>query len=117
MELIEYIKENNIETPVKLEIGLDAIKDRSNPEGNQKRYFHVFIDGTDVTKMVADFAGLHFSNAKDTNGSLIVHGCGMDMGLALQQRVYKRASAFGYPEMFSSDDYRYLGCRIRGIYQ
>lgn len=59
------------------------------------------------TKEIAEFAGLRMS----VTGSLIVHGCGMDMGFWLQNRVYQRACAKGYPNLFDPDNYKYLGKR------
>ena len=112
MNLIEFVRKNNIQTPVQLEIGLDKLKNRLSPDGDQIRYFHVRIGGTDVTSMAAELAGLPVSHAKDTEGSLIIHGCGTDMGFALQARIYRNACAEGYPDMFDDSIYRYLGHRI-----
>ncbi|MGN0414433.1 MAG: hypothetical protein ACI4FX_02950 [Agathobacter sp.] len=97
---------------IQLEIGLDKIANRNHPDGNQSRYFHVFVDGKDVTKEIAEFAGLRMS----VSGSLIVHGCGMDMAFWLQHRVYQRACMKGHPDLFDPDLYKYLGRRRGGRY-
>ena len=72
MPLINWIKNNNISTPVKLEIGLDKLICHY-PE---TRYFTIKINGHTVTQMVANALGRKISKY----GSIIIHGGGMDMG-------------------------------------
>lgn len=102
--LISWCENNNIKTPIKLEIGLAKIDYRNC----QTRYFRVYINGHDVTQMIANAVNLKLSKAKRTNNCLIVHGCGMDMGLALQDRVYRAAYQYN-SNLFDKDDYIYLG--------
>ncbi|MCR4654715.1 MAG: hypothetical protein K5770_00570 [Lachnospiraceae bacterium] len=64
--------------------------------------------------MVAEAVNLKVSKAQNTYGSLIIHGSGMDMGFALQSRVYQVACQVGYPDMFDRDMYKYPGRRISG---
>lgn len=113
MRICDYIWENDIPTPVQLEIGLDKIVHDRTGRGNEARYLSVRINGKDVTRMVAEATGLRVSLAKDTLGCLIIHGCGMDMGFALQDRMYRAASQEGYPDMFDRGIYQYLGKRGR----
>lgn len=105
--LVDWCEQNNIKTPIKLQIGLVKLINT----GTQKRYFRVYIDGHDVTQMVANAVGLKLSKAKDTYNCLIIKGCGMDMGFALQCRVSKHSYQYN-PNLFDKDDYIYLGkCR------
>lgn len=106
-EVVKAFSFANERKHIQLEIGLDKITNRYHPDGNQSRYFHVFVDGKDVTKEIAELAGLTMS----VTGSLIVHGCGMDMGFWLQNRVYQRACMKGHPNLFDPDHYKYLGKR------
>lgn len=41
----------------------------------------------------------------------------MDMGFALQDRVYRLARAVGYPDLFDGKDYIYLGRKKQGGYE
>ncbi len=114
MSLFTYVMEKNITQPIKLEIGLDRVVYDKTGNGNDTRYFTVRIDGETVTQMVADAVNLKVSKAQNTYGSLIIHGSGMDMGFALQNRVYRAACQAGYPTMFDRDMYKYLGRRTSG---
>lgn len=115
MSIYEYIKQNNIQTPVRLEIGLDkVIYDRYC--GNDSRYFRIMINGKDVTGLVAEATGLKMSWARDSYGCLIIHGSNMDMGFAMQDKMYRAAYIAGYPDMFDSGFYTYIGKRNHGKY-
>lgn len=114
MSIYKYVLDNHIEQPVQLEIGLDKVVYDRARNGKDARYFTVRIDGKNVTQMIAEAVGLKVSRARETYGSLIIHGTGMDMGFALQYRMYSAACQAGYPDMFDRDDYRYLGKRIPG---
>ena len=105
--LVHFIQNNHIETPVKLEIELIKLANRYSGTGNQSRYFRVSIGGKDLTQTIANIAGLKLSKARDTNGCLIIHGSGMDMGFALQDKIRRRACQEGYPDLFA-DDYIYV---------
>lgn len=111
MSLFTYITEKNISQPIQLEIGLDKIVYDKTRNGNDARYLTIKINKENVTQMIAEAVNLKISKAKDTYGSLIIHGSGMDMGFALQDRVYKAAYQAGYPNMFDRDIYKYLGKR------
>ena len=105
-KLISWMKSNNmIDKETKLDLRLEKIvKDRYG-NGNDSRYFRCFINGNDVSQMLADFVHLKHSTAKATNGCVIVHGCGMDMAFWLQYRVYNKAVSLNYLKMFDSDKY------------
>ncbi len=103
--LYNWVKNNNIQTPVKLEIHIDKIDNRN---GYNTRYMKVMIDGLDVSQMVAEATGLKTSIARNTYGDIIVNGVGMDMCFALQSRLYKHAYQDGYPDMFDRDMYVYI---------
>ncbi len=109
MGIYDYVKRNKITTPIQLEIQLDKIVYDRNRQGNDARYFTVKINGETVTQMVAEATNLKISKARGTYGSLIIHGSGMDMGFALQDRMYRAAYQSGYPDMFDRDLYKYLG--------
>ena len=111
--LLDYVKRNNLGKNVQLSIGLDKIANKLSPNGNQSRYLRCFLDGHEVTGMVASLCGFKTSNAKDTKGCIIVHGCGMDMGFYVQDRVYSYAFRNGGKEMFSSSNYNYIGKKMR----
>ena len=102
--LVNWCADNKISTPIKLEIGLVKLINK----GTQKRYLRVYIEGHDVTQMVANAVNLKLSKAKDTYNSLIINGCGMDMGFALQDRVQRSAYKYN-PNLFDRDDYIYIG--------
>lgn len=109
MELFDFVIRKNIQMPVKLEIGLER-----EVKGTNTRYFKIFINRQDVTTMVAGAINGKLSKAKDTYNCLIVHGCGMDMGEAVQSAVYIAAVQAGYKDMFEKTAYKYLGKRIAG---
>lgn len=97
----------NFETPITLNIGLEKLKDINNPDGDQKRYFSVFINDTDVTREIAALTGKNLSKY----GSIIMHGCGMDMFFALYDDIRKSASICGEEGLF--DGYQNIGKRQR----
>ena len=78
--------------PVKLDLYLikTVTRGREN-SGNQSRYFHCYIGGRNVDRFVSDLTGLKQSEGKDTKGAVIIHGCGMDMAYALQQKCRAKA--------------------------
>jgi hypothetical protein len=103
--LYDYVKANDIKTPIKLELMLNKVTPDPMRNGNDKRYFTVKINGLTVTQMVAEAVNLKLSKAKDTYGCVIVKGTGSDMGWWLQERVWRAASDAGYPDMFDKADY------------
>ncbi len=109
MSLFAFITDKNITQPIQLEIGLDKVVYDKRRCGNDARYLTVKIGGENVTQMVAEAVNLKVSKAQSAYGSLIIHGSGMDMGLALQDRIYSAACRAGYPDMFDRDVYKYLG--------
>ncbi len=113
--LIDWVKKNvGEDKETKLMLRLEKIVPDRFYNGNDARYFTVFIkdknnETIEITQMVADTLALKVSKAKDAYGSLIVHGCGMDMGFYIQNEIFRVAFREGYKEMFSEDDYIYLG--------
>ena len=97
--------------PLKLDIGIDGV----SVDGTT-RYMTVKLGGYNITHMIAKAADYKISGSKQYRDSLIIHGCGMDMCFALQNRVYQRACNAGYPDMFDNNYYNYLGVRKRGVY-
>lgn len=116
MGIYNYVSRNNIKTPIKLEIGLDKIVYDRTHNGNDAKYLRVFIEGKDVTTMIANAINLKMSYAKGSYGCLIIHGTGMDIGFALQDRMYRAAYQAGYPDMFDRDFYTYLRKKHNGKY-
>lgn len=108
LPLINYIKDNKIKTPVKLEIKLEKFVPDRNRNGRDSRYLRVFINGRDVSQMVANMTNHKISRARDTYGTVIMHGCGMDIGWLLQSEVYEKACDTGYKKMFDAGDYKLL---------
>ncbi len=104
--ICNWVKSNNVTEPVQLEIELVMIVPDRNRNGRDARYFNAYINGANVTQMVANATGLKVSKAKRTYGSLILHGCGMDMAFDLQNRMYSAAYQAGYPKMFDMNNYR-----------
>ncbi len=119
MNLIKYILEAGIKTPVKLEIGLDKLQFDRSHNGNDVRYMSCFITANgkrvDVTPMVSEATGFYLSKASDTYNSIIVKGSGSDMGYEVVYRLCSHAFNAGYPDMFVKD-YKYLGKRSKGKY-
>ena len=111
MKLYEWIKDNTPAKNIRLQIGLDKV----NYTYPQTRYFSVFMNGTNITGMVAEALGRRISKAKDTSGSMIVHGGGMDMGFKVQSDLYTAGYQNGFTDMFDPDFYDYLGKRRGGI--
>lgn len=111
--LLDFVRKNGLGKDIRLSIGLDKIANKLSPNGNQSRYLRCFLDGHEVTGMVASLCGFTTSNAKDTRGCIIVHGCGMDMGFYVQSKVYSCAFENGEKEMFDKSNYNYIGKRMR----
>lgn len=107
--LLDYVKRNKLGKNIMLSIGLDKLANRLSPSGNQVRYLRCFLDNHEVTGMVASLCGFKLSKARDTYGCIIVHGCGMDMGHYIQDRVHSYAFQNGEKELFSDSDYHYIG--------
>ena len=101
--LISWCENNNVQKPIKLEIGLVKVS-----SDRMTRYFRVKINGFDVTQMIANATEKKLSKAKTTDGCLIIKGCGMDMGFALQNSVSRRAEQLGF-DIFHPSEYIYLG--------
>lgn len=89
--------------PVKLNLCLvkTVTKGREN-SGNQSRYFHCYVGGRNVDRFVSDLTGLKQSKGKGTKGAVIIHGCGMDMAYALQQKC-----RISVPDLFA-ETYGYV---------
>ena len=101
----------DIQMPIQLEIGIDKVS-----SDGMTRYMTTRIAGQDVTSMIANAIHCKTSRARDTSGDLVVSGCGMDMGLYVQNSLYRAACRAGYPDMFDESHYKYLGKRSRGRY-
>ena len=109
--LIDWMKENNLEDKeVSLKLFLEKITKDKHGNGNDSRYFRCFINGHDVSQMIAVFINRKFSRAKNTYGCVIVHGVGMDMAFSLQNTVYNAACQNGYPKMFDQQSYMLIDC-------
>ena len=86
--------------PIKLEIQLDKVS-----SDGMTRYMTIEIGGHNVTQMVANALNYKVSKARDTYGSMIVKGCGMDMGLDVLERLKYAMEDTEYPDMFNTSDY------------
>lgn len=109
--LVNYIKANHIKTPLKLEIGLDKVS-----SDGMTRYFTIKINGDDVTGMVAKALDNKISKAKDTPFKMIVHGCGMDMGFAVQYQLYRAFASADLGDLIDKNNYAWLGKIKNGKY-
>ena len=108
----QFIRDHEcLHMPIMLDIGLHKLADRNHPKGNQKRYLKCYVGDFDITKFVAETTNLPFSEAKDSPGCVIIHGCGMDMGLALINRINAHLGCKAF-----SEDYNYLGKWSKGKY-
>ena len=106
MNLIDYVKQNKIATPIKLKIGITKVVPDRYRQGNDARYMRVYIENVEVSRMVAEFTGLKVSHSRNAYETVIIHGSGMDMCFALADAVRSKAFYQGYPDMFSND-YKY----------
>lgn len=104
--LDSYVKNHQM-NEVKFRVGIDKIS-----SDGMTRYMHFFIGESDVTGMLANVAGYKVSRAQNTYGSMIVHGCGMDMAFSVIMSL-KHVSAI--PDVYK-ENYDYLGTRKRGKY-
>lgn len=108
--LFKWVINNGVKQPVRCSIGLHKVSG-----DGMTRYFRVYIEGHDVTTMAAKAIGLTVSKAKDSYGCVIIHGCGSDMALEIQHRLY-RAAFEKYGDMFDINSYDYIGRYNRGKY-
>ena len=107
--LENWILNMKIPTPVVFEVGLDKV----NLSGTNTRYLRYFIQGQDVTGLVANALGSKLSTARDTYGCLIRHGCGMDIALGVIWDLNDKVETKG----LFSENYKYLGKKVRGKYE
>ena len=78
--------------------------------GNQgtSRYMRVYVcEGVEVTNFVATILGYKISNAKDTYGCMIVHGCGMDMCFHVVNTLASIVNPI-YQNLINGDYYNYV---------
>lgn len=104
--LDSFVKRNHMEQ-VKFRVGIDKVS-----SDGMTRYMHFYIGESDVTGMIANVLGKKLSQAKDTYGSLIVKGCGMDMAFAVIVDIKYKSE---FPDVYS-EYYDYLGKKKRGKY-
>lgn len=109
MTIYEKIIRDRVKQPVRLELELWRLVPDKTGNGNDARYFKAYINGSDVTKEVAEAINFKLSKSRNTMGCLIVHGSGTDMCFVIQSRMYSRAYVKGYPGMFDMNEYKYLG--------
>ena len=64
-------------------------------------------EGVEVTNFVARILGYKISNAKDTYGCMIVHGCGMDMCFHVVNRLASIVNSI-YQNLINGDYYNYV---------
>ena len=114
-ELFQWVINSGLQRPVRCSIGLHKIA-----KSGTVRYLRVFINGKDITEAVADATGYAISRARDTNGCIIVHGCGTDAGVDVVYLLNR--SVHGTPfeikgcPLFERSDYTYLGRYRNGKY-
>ena len=104
--LDSFVKRNHMEQ-VKFRVGLDNVS-----SDGMTRYMHFYIGEHDVTGMIANVCNYKLSQARNSYGSLIVHGCGMDMAFSVITNI-KSKSAF--PDVYSESS-DYLGKKKRSKY-
>ena len=107
MKLTDYVIKNNIPQPIKLKIQIVKICPDRHRQGNDARYMRVWIDNTEVSRMVSEYTGLTLSKSRNAYETVIIHGCGMDMCFALVDVIRSRSMYEGYDNMFSTD-YQYI---------
>lgn len=109
--LFDWVKEREsmgLRGPIQLAIGVNKVADHRT-----SWFITVKIDGYDVTQMVAEACGLPMSVGFNTYNSLIMKGIGLNVGTALQSRLYGVAKRAGYPDMFDKTDFINMGQRNR----
>lgn len=104
--LDRWVKDNNLQE-VKFKVGIDKIS-----SDGMTRYMHFYIGDRDVTGMIANILGRKLSQARDTYGSIIVKGCGMDMAFSVIVDIKYKSE---FPDVYS-DYYDYIGKKRRGKY-
>lgn len=102
-----YVKSLGL-SEVKFKIGIDKVS-----SDGMTRYMHVYLGEHDVTGIVAHDCGYRLSTARNSYNSIIVRGCGMDMGFAVAYNIKSHSSM---PEIYS-EYYDYLGLKKRGKYE
>ena len=103
--LINFIENNDIPTPISIEMTILALADKYHPQGNQKRYVKCELNGFNISPAIAELTGLYLSKDKRYFNSVIIKGCGMDMLLDLQHKAYNAACKKGYPNLFEQQKY------------
>ena len=104
--LDSFVKRNHMEQ-VKFRVGIDKVS-----SDGMTRYMHFYIGEHDVTGMIANVCKYKLSQARNSYGSLIVHGCGMDMAFSVITNIKYKSE---FPEVYS-EYYDYLGKKKRGKY-
>ena len=104
--IFEFIKNQGLKTPVQLEIDMIKLKKDPVSQGNDKRYLKTYLNGMDVTGMVAKAIDKKISKSRDAYGTLIISGCGMDMFFAVQYQLYRCAEQYGYHNMVDRNVYK-----------
>ena len=98
-----YILNNHIPQPVHLELRVMHIS-----TDRMTRYIKVYLQGHEVTQMVANIVEFRVSRSKNPKlrGSLIVRGCGYDIGMDIQNRVHIAFKQAGSKVHISEYDYK-----------
>ena len=107
MNALDSFVKNHQMKEVKFKVGLDKV----SPDG-MTRYMHFYIGEHDVTGMIANVCNYKLSQARNSYGSIIVHGCGMDMAFSVITNIKYKSE---FPEVYS-EYYDYLGKKKRGKY-
>lgn len=110
--LLDYVKEHDVKTPIRVELQIEKIDYGKNKTVTQTRYMRAYLNGNDVTDIVAKGASLSTSDRKDTNGCLIVRGSGRDMVNFVQQRLHHGASLAGKGNFIEPEHAVYLGRKL-----
>lgn len=104
-QLCMIVRFNNLKSQVKL--GIKIVKKRKVPyQQSYVYYLRIFIADEDVTFSVAHALDKPLSNAKDTNGAVIIHGDSMDETFyRIQHEISNMAKEVVRPTIFHDNQY------------
>lgn len=108
-DFIKLAKKKQMQTnePVRLGISIHKVIHRWN--GNDTRYFRLYLDDVEVTKNVAEILNYPLSKSSSSKlyGCVLVHGSNMDMAFALCNS-FRAKTLHEYGDLFDND-YIYRG--------
>lgn len=100
-ELFDYIRDNNVPTPVALKIRVDGSRPAAN--GLTRYYLYVVAGNKNVSDMVGPVLGYKNSGSGPYYGDVMVPGADETVGTGLQRQLYEIAEEHGYHGMIDPE--------------